>query len=154
MNLSPHFTVAELTASNTAKARRIDNSPPPAVVAKLRLLCDELLEPVRRKFGLVTINSGYRSPRLNAAVGSASTSQHLLGEAADFEVPGVANGTVAAWCRDNLDFGQLILEAYTPGQPSSGWVHISLPRIGKPNRQVLTATPGSHGMVYTKGLKL
>ena len=151
MNLSEHFTLAEMTVTNTG----LPNAAPPDIVAKLGKVCQHILEPVRQHYGRpVKVNSGYRSPAVNKAVGSKPTSQHALGEAVDFEVPGVSNGDVAIWCRDNLPaFGQLILEAYRPGQPSSGWVHCSLP-TAKHNRQVMTATMGSHGMVYSTGLKV
>ena len=54
----------------------------------------------------------------------------MSGQAADFEVPGVSNHELAAWVRDNLDYDQLILEFYTPGQPNSGWVHCSIKAEG------------------------
>ena len=142
MNLSEHFTLAELTRSDAATRLHIDNTPPPAVVDALRAVCVHVLEPVRAHFGKpVTVNSGYRSPAVKKAVKGAATSQHTRGEAVDFEVPGVANGDVAAWVRFNLQFDQLILEAYTPGLPSSGWVHCSW----KPTHRrmsVLTFVPG------------
>lgn len=73
----------------------------------------------------VTVSSGYRSPKVNAKAGGASTSQHVRGQAADMEIPGVSNYEVALWISKNLDFDQLILEFYTPGEPNSGWVHVS-----------------------------
>ncbi len=156
MQISAHFTLAELTRSDVALRLGIDNTAPPAVISALRHLADRVLEPVRRQFGRpVRINSGYRSPRLNMAVGGSATSQHVFGEAADLEIPGVANGDIALWIRDTLVFDQLILEAYTPGQPSSGWVHVSLSTRRAPRRSVLTATPrggGQRGMDYRPGL--
>lgn len=125
-DLSPHFSLIEMTKSQTAARRGIDNRPGPAEIERLKLLCTHVLEPVRTHFGRpVTINSGYRGPQLNRAVGGSSTSQHCKGEAADIEIPGVPNGEIAQWIRDNLTFDQLILEAYVKGQPSSGWVHVS-----------------------------
>lgn len=149
MNLSEHFTLAELTATRTG----LPNDAPPPVRLKLVQVCKAILEPVRAHYGRpVTVNSGYRSPAVNKAVGSSPGSQHAVGEAVDFEVPGVSNGDVAKWCRDNLPaFGQLILEAHRPGDPASGWVHCSLP-TARHNRQVLTMTMGTHGPVYSKGL--
>ena len=153
MQLSEHFTLEELTASPTAKAKGINNQPPELFVPMLKRVAVELLEPIRAHFGRpVTVNSGYRSPKLNAAIGSKPTSQHSVGEAVDLEVPGVSNAVVAEWVRTNLRFGQLILEGYIHGQPSSGWVHVSLPTRGERNNEVMTATPGSHGMVYRRGL--
>jgi len=73
----------------------------------------------------VRINSGYRCPLLNEAVGSKSTSQHLKGEAADIEIGGVPNTLLAQWIDENLTFDQLILEFVEPDDPYSGWVHVS-----------------------------
>ena len=75
-----------------------------------------MLQPVRDHFGVTVINSGYRGPALNEAVGGSSKSQHCKGEAADIECPGVPNYDVAKWIEDNLDFDQLILEFYTKRQ--------------------------------------
>lgn len=148
MQLSPHFTLAELTKTGTG----LTNNPSPAIIDKLKALCVHVLEPVREHYGKpVTVNSGYRSPAVNAAVGSKSTSQHAKGEAADIEVAGVANAALARWIRDNLDFDQLIAEAVKPNDPAAGWVHVSWVPVGR-RKQCLTATMGSHGMVYSKGL--
>lgn len=125
MRLSDHFTLAEFVKSPTADRHGIDNTPPEDVVENLRQLCIHVLEPVRQQFGPVSVNSGYRCPELNAAVGSKPTSQHTRGQAADFECPPHDNAYVAAWIRDHLQFDQLILEFYKPSQPLSGWVHCS-----------------------------
>ena len=152
MNLSPHFTLAEMTASATARAIGDPNQPGPAEISKLRILCERVLEPVRMHFGLpVRINSGYRSPRTNRAVGSSNTSQHRVGEAADFEIQGISNADVAIWVRDNLAFDQLILENYTRGIAGSGWVHVSY-REGRLRQKSLTMTMASHGATYTNGI--
>lgn len=111
-----------------------------------------MLDAVRAEFGPVTIRSGYRAPAVNRAVGGAPGSQHLRGEAADFEVVGRSNIEVAAWIRDHLRFDQLILEAFHPAEPSSGWVHVSWTAARRPRQQVLTMTPGPHGPVYHPGL--
>ena len=139
MKLSQHFQLSEFTASQTAARRRISNVPPPDAVRALTALCENVLEPVRRHFRLpVIVSSGYRSPALNRAVGGSASSQHVKGEAADIEIPGVANGDLARWIARNCDFDQLILEFYTPGQPTSGWVHVSW-RGANRRRQTLTA---------------
>ncbi|SDH27861.1 D-Ala-D-Ala carboxypeptidase family metallohydrolase [Nitrosomonas sp. Nm132] len=126
--LSPHFTLDELIHSDKAIELGIDNTPPVEVLSGLILLCEKILEPVRAHYGKpFRPNSGYRSPALNKAIpGSSKTSQHMLGQAVDFEVPGVSNYDLACWVKDNLIFDQLILENYTSGIPSSGWVHVSL----------------------------
>lgn len=143
MQLSDHFTLAELCKSQEAVRRDIDNTPDPEtsdgreVIESLRRVCQEILEPVRNHFGKpFSPSSGYRSPALNTAIGGAKTSQHMKGQAADFEVPGVPNHELAAWVRDNLDYDQLILEYYIPGQPSSGWVHCSVKAAGNRNEEL------------------
>lgn len=154
MNLSPNFTLDEMIKSQAAMRRGWSNDPPPPAVQALRLLCFHVLEPVRLNFRRpVIVNSGYRSPRVNRAIGGAPNSQHVLGEAADIEIPGVANGDLAIFIRDHVPFDQLILEAYTPGAPSSGWVHVSY-RENRLRREVLTATPrAGAGMSYAQGLR-
>lgn len=156
MQLSKHFHLREFTRSQTAARRGIDNMPGPAATDALTVLCETLLEPVRLNFGQpVVVNSGFRSPALNRAIGGARGSQHVLGEAADIEIPGLANAQLAQWIAANLTFDQLILEAHVPGDPASGWVHVSC-ASGRPQRsQVLTATPhggGRRGMAYRVGL--
>ena len=153
MQLTDHFDLEELTKSQTGDRRGIDNVPGAAALDCLKELCERVLEPVRAHYGPVHINSGYRGPALNKAVGGASASQHCLGQAADIEVSGVANGDLATWVADNLDFDQVILECYRKGQPNSGWVHVSYKVYG--NRKVaLTAAVSSGKMVYTPGLNI
>ena len=151
MQLTQHFDLEELTKSQTGDRLGIDNVPTAAALDSLMVLCARVLEPVRAHYGPVFINSGYRCPDLNKAVGGASTSQHCLGQAADIEVPGVANGDLAAWIVANLDFDQVILECYRKGQPNSGWVHVSYKDAGN-RKATLTATVVSGKMVYTPGL--
>ena len=97
-------------------------------------------------------SSGFRCLKLNRAVGSKDTSQHVLGEAADFEVLGVDNLQTAIYIRDNLDIDQLILEFYTPGDPKSGWIHCSFRRHGENRKDVLTASRVNGTVVYAVGL--
>jgi len=148
MQLSPNFSLAEFTASATAKARKIDNTPGARSIEAMRTLCINVLEPVRAHFGKpVRITSGFRSVALCLAVGSSSSSQHAQGEAADLEVVGVDNFTAAAFIRDSLRFDQLILENYVRGQPESGWIHVSF-RAGRLRHDVLTYSRRT----YFKGL--
>ena len=126
MNLSPNFHLSEFVKSQEASRRGIANKPGEAEIAALRLLCHKVLEPVRAHFGKpVVVSSGYRSPAVNRAIGGARNSQHVTGEAADFEIPGVSNVEVRRWMEANLNYDQPILEFYIPGQPNSGWVHVS-----------------------------
>jgi hypothetical protein len=145
MNLSKHFTLRELTRSQTADRLGLDNTPGPEELTALKRLCFFVLEPVRKQFGPFAPSSGYRSPTLNAAIGGAKNSSHMRGEAADFEVHGADNLELAAWiARKNtlVDFDQLILEFYVPGEVNSGWVHCSYVSARENRRQVLTAIKG------------
>lgn len=135
MKLSRNFYLSELTKT---QQRGLDNTPPPDVIERLKLVAIHILQPVRDHYGIAFIpNSGYRSPAVNKAVGGSKTSQHMTGEAVDFEIPGIPNHELACWVRDNLEFDQLILEFYKPGQPSSGWVHCSYKQHGN-RKQCLT----------------
>jgi len=126
MKLSGHFSLAELTKSQTATRKGIDNKPTLEHIENLTELCVQILEPTRRNFGKpMVITSGYRSEELCEAIGSRTTSQHAKGEAADFEMFGVDNKELAKYIKNNLVFDQLILEFYNPDDPSSGWVHCS-----------------------------
>lgn len=152
MRLSKNFTMAEFTKSQTAERQGIDNTPKGEHLEAAKALFEKVVQPVRDKFGVTTINSGYRSPELNKAVGGSATSQHCKGEAVDIEVPGVANGDLARWIEANLEFDQLILEFYTKGIPDSGWVHVSYRADGKNRRSVLTAARVDGKTVYTPGI--
>ena len=124
--LSTHFSLSELTKSETATRKGIQNAPNDTEFANLILLCDNILEPVREHYGVPFVpNSGYRGLDLNREIGSSDTSQHVTGNAVDFEVPGIDNKEVALWVMENCDFDQLILEFYKEGEPTSGWVHCS-----------------------------
>jgi len=126
MQLSPNFTAYELYKSETADRLGIDNTPSPEILDRLALVAGNVLERVRTHYNRpVKVNSGYRCLEVNRAIGSKDSSQHTQGYAVDFEVPGIDNRDLAIWCRDNLDYDQLILEFYTPGTPDSGWCHIS-----------------------------
>ena len=106
MNLSKNFTLTEYTKSQTALRLGIDNTPNDDHLASAKLLFEQVVQPVRDHFGPTVINSGYRGPELNAAIGGAATSQHCRGEAVDIECPGIANHEVAEWIQNNLDFDQ------------------------------------------------
>jgi zinc D-Ala-D-Ala carboxypeptidase len=135
MNLSPHFTLEEMTASQTAARLGIDNTPAPAELGELQKTA-ELLERVRAVTERpVFITSGYRAPAVNQAVGGAASSAHMWGGAADFIVPGYGSplevARFLATFAESLDFDQLIHEY-------GGWVHIGRAREGKARRQLLT----------------
>lgn len=145
MNLTEHFTLAELTASETAARQGIDNTPSDVIIHNLTRTA-LLLEQVRTLLGApVIISSGYRCPALNSAIGGAPRSAHMLGLAADFIAP--AFGTPLEVCQalsaNGLQYDQLIHEF-------GRWVHIGL-REGEPRRQDLTASRLMGGTTYQKG---
>ena len=126
MNLSDNFSLLELTKSQTAERKGIDNTPSPEHQENLKLLCTHILQPVRDHFErVVSVSSGYRSPELCTAIGSKITSQHAKGQAADFEIYGLSNRELSIWIHENLEYDQLILEYWKKEEPSSGWVHCS-----------------------------
>ena len=151
MRLSKNFTLAEFTKSQTATRRGIDNTPEGEHMEAAKELFENVVQAVRDHFGVTVINSGYRGPELNEAVGGSSKSQHCKGEAVDIECPGNSNYDVAKWIEDNLDFDQLILEFYTPGIPDSGWVHVSYKPEGN-RKSTLTAMKEDGKTVYKTGL--
>lgn len=130
MNLSPHFTLAELTASQTAARKGLNNTPPPDVLENLKRTALGL-EGVRMLLGApITISSGYRSPEVNRAVGGAKSSQHLTGQAVDFICPGFGSPShiVRAIVKSGMKFDQVI-------QEFDSWVHLSF--SDKPRGQAL-----------------
>lgn len=143
--LTEHFTLAEMIVSPTAKRLGIPNTPTAEHIENMRYCCEKILEPVRAKFGPVTINSSYRAPLVNKAVGGSKTSQHVNGQAIDFEVKGVDNKKVADWVADNLEFDQVILEFYSAGDKNSGWVHASIKKEGGNRRMRMVATKSKAG---------
>ena len=151
VRLSKNFSLQEYTKSQTATRQGLDNTPNEDHMASAKLLFENVVQKVRDHFGVTVINSGYRGPALNTAVGGSSNSQHCKGEAVDIECPGTSNYDVAKWIEDNLDFDQLILEFYTPGIPDSGWVHVSYKSEGN-RKQSLTAMKEDRKTVYKPGL--
>jgi len=151
MKLSKNFSMTEFTKSQTALREGIDNTPQGEHLDSAKALFENVVQRVRDNFGTTVINSGYRSPALNKAVGGSATSQHCKGEAADIECPGIANAEVAQWIVDNCDFDQVILEFYTPGIPDSGWVHVSY-KTADNRKSILTAMKENGKTVYKPGL--
>ncbi|WP_104655098.1 D-Ala-D-Ala carboxypeptidase family metallohydrolase [Ralstonia insidiosa] len=148
MNLTDHFTLDEMVASQTAARRGIDNTPTPDIINNLTKTA-QALERVRVLLGSrpITVSSGYRSPDLNRAVGGAANSAHLRGLAADFICPAYGNplSICKAIAASNIDFDQVIQEGT--------WVHLGLAVAGQKNRrQLLTAQFGADGATYRSGL--
>lgn len=131
MNLSKHFTLAEMTTSQEAARRGLDNTPGLEAVDNLRWLAS-LLEEVRDLLGHpIVISSGYRSPKVNSSIGGAKNSQHVQGLAADFICPGYGDPyeVARAISESAIKYDQLILEY-------GRWVHISI--SDTPRRQDLS----------------
>ena len=140
MKLTENFSLNELTKSQTAERKGIDNTPSTEHQENLKSLCEMILQPIRDHFGqVVSVSSGYRSQELCVAIGSSTQSQHAKGQASDFEIFGVSNKELADYIDQNLDYDQLILE-YWKGEdePNSGWVHCSYTN-GNNRKQYLRA---------------
>lgn len=152
MKLSKNFSLNELTKSQTAIRMGIDNTSDTEQLVNLVVLVQQVLQPCREQFGSISINSGLRVLELNQAIGSSDKSQHINGEAADFEAYLISNRRLAEWIKEKLDFDQLILE-YPGPDPRDGWVHCSYKRDGGNRKQVLTAVKEGSKTVYKKGLK-
>lgn len=135
--ISKNFTLEELCASDTAKAKGIKNQPGQTEVINLCALVHKVLQPLRDWWGReVKIGSGYRCKRLNAAVGGVNNSQHLTGQAADLCIDGdlVKGKHWFEWIRTHCDFDQLIMEHNSKG---TYWVHVSYRNDGKNRKQVI-----------------
>ena len=139
MKLTENFSLNELTKSQTAERKGIDNTPSAEHQENLKRLCESILQRIRDHFGeVVSVSSGYRSPELCVAIGSSTKSQHARGEAADFEIFGVSNKELADWINKNLTYDQLILEYWKESDPNSGWIHCSFTLNGN-RKQYLRA---------------
>lgn len=148
MQLTPNFTLEEMTVSQEAARRGIPNVPGQDQIDALRRLCRDILEPLREALGKpIVISSGFRSQTINATVGGSKTSDHLYGRAADIIVPGYTPLAVAKKIVElQLPFKQVIEEF-------GSWVHVSIPEAGAaPKREQLTAIRRAGRTVYEKGL--
>ena len=139
MRLTNNFSLEEFERSDTAKRLGIDNHVPQFAIARLRTLCEKVLQPVRDHFGVpIIITSGYRCPDLNDAVKGATSSQHMKGEAADFYInaPPLTLRDIYLWMVDNLSFDQLIWEVRDGGRRK--WIHVSYVSEVTNRQQVFT----------------
>jgi uncharacterized protein YcbK (DUF882 family) len=138
MKLTANITLDELTKSQIAIRRDINNNPSPEQIENLKALATHVLQPIRSHFDRpLIISSGFRCAELCIAINSSVNSQHTASDesaAADFEVPGVDNYELAKWIKANLDVDQGILEFYTSGEPTSGWIHCSYSRNSNRNQ--------------------
>lgn len=128
--MAEFFTKSELTRSDTARIRGIDNTPTPEASAALDALMWNVLDPIRRMWGKpIIVNSGYRCPELNAAVGGSATSQHMKGEAADI---------TAGDPTKNKELFDMIAQSATPfdqliDEKNYRWIHVSYRPNGRRN---------------------
>ena len=129
MKLTANITLDELTKSQTAERKGINNNPSPQQIENLKALAVNILQPILSHFDKpLIISSGFRCAQLCIEIGSKITSQHVADDdcaAADFEIPGVDNRELAIWIKNELEFDQLILEFYRDNEPTSGWIHCS-----------------------------
>lgn len=148
IDISKHITMKEATRSEYAEAHGIINIPAVAAIKNMQHLAQTVFEPMRAYFNTpIRINSFYRSPALNKAIGGAPTSQHVSGNAMDISATaGMSNKQLFEYIRLNLPYDQLIWEGGSEREPA--WVHVSLTQ-GKNRRQLLRASRNSAGkMMY------
>lgn len=127
-----YFTIAELCKSFVALQKKIDNTPNSEIVNNLTQLINNILDPLREKYGKpITVNSGYRCLALNNAMGGSKTSQHMLGLAADITVGSPSKNKILFKLIQELElpFDQLIDEK------NYRWIHVSF--SNKPRKQIL-----------------
>ena len=127
-----YFTIKELCKSSTAIQKRIDNTPNSEIVSNLKQLVDQVLDPLRKRYGKpIKVNSGYRCEQLNKAVKGAVNSQHIKGLATDITAGSVEENKILFQLVQelNLPFDQLIDEK------NFSWIHVSV--SNKPRKQVL-----------------
>jgi hypothetical protein len=140
MKLSKNLTLAEVIKSPTAMRKGISNEPTIEHMENLKLIAENIFQPLRDKFGVpIGVSSGYRSPDLNKAIGGSITSQHCKGQALDIDADmfgGVTNKEIFDYIKDSLDFDQLIWEFGNKNNPA--WVHCSFISNGN-RRQILRA---------------
>ena len=155
MILSHNFTLEEMVHSDIADEEGIDNTLHHTndlkKISNLQALCEHVLQVARDHYGVpITPQSGYRCPELNhhKRMRGSPVSQHMLGEAVDFQVPGVSNLRLAHWIVSALTFDQLILEDYDEETGTAGWVHVSFVRNGHNRGDVRTMG----GRLYSPGL--
>lgn len=130
--LSDNFTLEEFTRSDTASRLGIINEPGEKELAALRVLVSRTIQPLRDKLGVpIHVNSGYRCPELNKAVGGVPTSQHQKGEAADLSIDGKAADILEALENSNIPFDQAILYR------KQNFLHVSLKLDGVQRSNVI-----------------
>jgi len=149
MRISNHITYAEAIHSNTAKRKGIDNTPNPTQVEAMKLLAEEIFEPLREWVGgPIKVNSFFRSVALNEAIRGVASSQHCKGQAIDLDdVYGrKSNAEMFHWIKENLCFDQLIWEFGTDMNPN--WIHVSFVSKEENRNRCLKAYKESYKTKY------
>ena len=139
-NISNHISYKEGVYSNTAIRRGINNTPDEEQLANMKLIADEVFEPLRAYVnGPIKINSFFRSPELNTAIGGSSKSQHCHGQAIDIDdtFGMMTNAEMYEFIKEHLDFDQIIWEFGDDENPA--WVHVSYVSPEKNRRRCLLA---------------
>ena len=153
-----HFSIRELSRSETASRKGINNTPNSAIVSALTALIDNVLDPLREKWGApIIVTSGYRCPALNRAIGGASGSQHTKGEAADIRTLSDSredNMKLLKYLLDSgIEFDQVIAEN-VDGAGRPDWIHVSFTR-SRANRKKRTTMKKIAGRTtYINGIKI
>ena len=138
MKLTENFTINELTYSVTAQANNIDNRPSVEVIANLKALCENVLQPLRNHLGCpIIVTSGYRCSDLNKKIGGKPNSQHLKGQAVDFVVPQKNLKDIFNYIKTTLSFDQLLLES----NKTDKWIHVSFCQNGYNRHQAVENYP-------------
>ncbi len=151
MKLSKYVSLKEVTRSNTATRKGIDNTPTKEQIERLVLLSEKVFDPLREWVGgAVKINSGFRSGELNMAIGGSSTSQHCAHVGAAFDIDDTfghaTNSEMFNYIKENLSYDQMIWEFGDENNPS--WVHVSYVSEEKNRKEVLIAKKNSKNKTY------
>jgi len=153
MKLSKNLSLSEVTYSQTAIRKDIDNSPTDTHIENLKYVAEKVFQPIREHFGVpIYISSGYRSKALNEAIGGSQTSFHSHGMALDLDQDGrnkgVSNADVFYYIKDNLQFTELIWEFGTEDNPN--WVHVAIAPGRENEKNIKIAQKVNNRTTYSK----
>ena len=150
MQLSKNLSLKEAIKSNTASRLGIDNRPEDWEIDNLRAIAENVFQPIRDHFGVpVGVSSGYRSKKLNKAIGGSKYSQHMIGEALDLDADiygRITNADIFNYVKENLEWDQMIWEFGDDEEPN--WVHVSYKESGRNRKQIKRAYRDEKGVYY------
>lgn len=151
MQLSKNLSLKEATKSNTASRLGIKNEPEQWEINNLRAVAENVFQPLRDHFGVpIGVSSGYRSKKLNKAIGGSKYSQHMIGEALDLDADiygRITNADIFNYIKDNLEWDQMIWEFGDDEEPN--WVHVSYKEAGRNRKQIKRAYRDEKGVHYS-----